>query len=727
MKKINLLKVSALAVLLLVGCGGTGTSAGTGSQGGGNTDASTLTHYTESWRSVKTEGWGILSSVKNDATKLEAALKLVDYMYSDAGNQLMSYGPSEYGFIATNTDGSIKTIDYQGEQVPQLSEGTLSQLATLAKNNYTNYYRYFVGATLPVGYVKAQGMEYQCTHEAGKEGLAKINKNVEVGTLKHPSVGEATGETGANVEVQPMATKTTLKLSILYKEKESEPKFVAGGKADNGYTDPAGNTYNVGDWKPTWKALQNRLNIGFDNVVAGKDVAANYTAAKANSFAGIDLITGKAASINEDGTNSGAFLNLLEYKDRMPNFANFLEANPIVKKTVTTSAYSESGTSTESAIYYAPYFDGFDDIERMTLLREDWLVKLLDAENPTFDTKAAGGAEVTTVYTAQAKFNDTVKVAASLTSNETKDITKSTVEGNIIDTQNALEVKDGASLANALREYIDTKYAGVYSKRSDLFNGVDAAYDADEFIALLRAVKANGGYLTGGAAGTEVVPFYPRANTNDRVSDIFRWGGNLWGVNGTDSRSGFLYIDADGLIQDARGDEKTGKMLENLNAIYKEGLILKDFESVAAAGGEKGAYNTDLGAANRGFASYDYCQTQTALNYNGYADGQYKLVPIMGAVSDVFVSPDLVPTTFRLTADELNRIGTEFTNINQVTYEKGKTSLWTKYVMAGFGGTYGEGESAQQMEADVAGYVKYMEDNGVTTLEGIYTNAYSLM
>ena len=66
-------------------------------------------------------------------------------------------------------------------------------------------------------------------------------------------------------------------------------------------------------------------------------------------------------------------------------------------------------------------------------------------------------------------------------------------------------------------------------------------------------------------------------------------------------------------------------------------------------------------------------------------------------------------------------------NINQVTYEKGKTSLWTKYVMAGFGGTYGEGESAQQMEADVAGYVKYMEDNGVTTLEGIYTNAYSLM
>lgn len=738
MKKINLLKVLAFSSLLLVGCssGSSSNSNSTTSKtdtSTSQTDASSssdgntpvqegLQRYTESWRSVKTEGWGIVASVAKDQTKLEAALKLFDYMYSDAGNELMSYGPSEYGYLAKDAQGSVQTIDYQGEQVPELSEGTLSQLSSLASNNYTNYYRYYVGATLPIGYVKEQGMEYQCTHSAGKAGLEKINKNIEVGTITHPSVGESTGESDENTVVEPMSTKTTLNLSILYKEKESEPKFVTGGKADNGYTDPNGNSYSVGDWKPTWKALQDRLNISFENTVGGKDVAANYTAQKSTSFSGVDILTGKAASFAEDGPTY--FLNLYNYLDRMPNFRNFLEQNPIVLQTVLT-ADSRNG----DAIYYAPYFDGFNDIERMTIVREDLLTKLLDTENASYDTATT----LTTVYEPSIeKSNYTVSVAASLTSNETKEISKDESTKNIIEIQNNLEVKNGQTLTEALVNYIKEVYGDTYSKPSDLFLGVDAAYDADEFIALLRCVKTNPEFLTDDATKV-MVPFYPRANTNDRVSDIYRWAAHLWGVQGVESRSGFLYVaDADeGTIKDARSNIKTAEMLEKLHQIYTEGLILQNFESESAAGGAKGGYNTDLANANTGFATYDYCQTQTALNYTYDAEGKtpgFSLTPIVGAFTNWDdLQFTLCPTTFRLTTEQSNAIKTDYVDLNTITVEKGSQNLWTKYVMSGFGGTYGTGDTAETLIASPEAFVEQMKTWKVEQLEAIYTNAYQLM
>lgn len=731
MKKINLLKVLAFSSLLLVGCSGNNSSTPTTSGGGASSIGGTsstgstfvkgdkFTRYTESWRSVKTEGWGIVSSVKNDEQKLEAALKLFDYMYSDAGNELMSYGPSEYGYLKMNGN-EVATIDYQGKQVPELSEGTLNQLSTLASNNYTNYYRYYVGATLPVGYVKEQGMEYQCTHQAGKDGLEKINKNIELGTFEHPSVGNSSGTT-TSTTVERMASKTNLSLSILYKEKESEPKFVSGGKIGNdGYTDPNGNLYSVGDWKPTWKALQERLNLNFSNTVSGKDVAANYTASKTSNFSGIDIITGKASDFAKDGPAS--FLNLMDYLDRMPNFKNFLENNPIVKTTVTTA-----DANSDDAIYYAPYFDGFNDIERMTLIREDMLVKLLDDDTVTYDE----GVVLETKYNSTIeKKNYQVEVAESLTSDKTKTIEKKQSEKNIIDIQNALPVKNGKTLTEALKQYIKDVYGDTYSKPSDLFNGVDAAYDADEFIALLRCAKTNPTLLTGDAS-KNVVPFYPRANTNDRVSDIYRWAGHLWGVQGVESRSGFLFVsDDDGIpvIKDARGQLKTAQMLERLHQIYEEGLILPEFEDKTATGGTTGAYNTDLGSQNRGFATYDYCQTQTALNYKGYADNNYKLTPIVGAFTNwTDLTYTLCPTTFKLTTEQSNKLTTDFANLETITVEKNKQNLWTKYVMAGFGGTYGSGDTAETLSATPEAFIALMKEWNIEQLENLYSVAYLTM
>ena len=53
-----------------------------------------------------------------------------------------------------------------------------------------------------------------------------------------------------------------------------------------------------------------------------------------------------------------------QYLDALPNFKAYLEQNPIVRLSIT-------GDTTTGAIYFSPYFDGVNDIERMPLMRVD--------------------------------------------------------------------------------------------------------------------------------------------------------------------------------------------------------------------------------------------------------------------------------------------------------------------------------------------------------------------
>ena len=74
-----------------------------------------------------------------------------------------------------------------GKQVPKLSDDTLAQLKALTKGNYTNYYRYFVGGTFPIGYIKEQGMEYQTTSATAQPHLMGIENAINLGVLEHPN------------------------------------------------------------------------------------------------------------------------------------------------------------------------------------------------------------------------------------------------------------------------------------------------------------------------------------------------------------------------------------------------------------------------------------------------------------------------------------------------------------------------------------------------------------
>jgi putative aldouronate transport system substrate-binding protein len=141
--------------------------------------------FTESWRSVKTDGWAISKAGVGDSKdKLHAALAIIDYAYSEKGQILMSYGPD--AFIKTKADGSYVTFDFNGKQMPVIADATFEELWSLASGNYTNYARQYLGSTL--SFVKSQAFEYQCTHEVGKEGAGKISNAIKYGTIKHPEL-----------------------------------------------------------------------------------------------------------------------------------------------------------------------------------------------------------------------------------------------------------------------------------------------------------------------------------------------------------------------------------------------------------------------------------------------------------------------------------------------------------------------------------------------------------
>ncbi len=190
-------------------------------------------------------------------------------------------------------------------------------------------------------------------------------------------------------------------------------------------------------------------------------------------------------------------------------------------------------------------------------------------------------------------------------------------------------------MVKQFRDYIDARYGNQYANRSDLFLGVDASYDADEMIALMRLVRVSPKGLTGNAEA-EMVPFVPREYNNQRIADLYRWAGHLWGVRGMESRSGYLYIGKDGKIHDARGDEALANMLNYLNEIYDEGLILKDFNQQQNYGISNGKFAenivVDKGAKQKyhGFMEYDYAQTQGVWNDKSTVEG-YNFRPILNA------------------------------------------------------------------------------------------------
>ena len=444
-----------------------------------------------------------------------------------------------------------------------------------------------------------------------------------VGCTKKIDVAEYTSPTEAPAKTE---TKTETKPAETQTETEAQPAAepagltyadgtvlrIAGGYnnrknaltfdpdiAKEGITLADGKTYNAGDLKPTWVEVQNVLNIKIEDKFTGAGSASKEFDYWKERLEEVDLVCGGASQLSENGV-AGNIVNLAEYLDQMPNFKAYLEANPIVRLSIT-------GDTNTGAIYFAPYFDGVNDIEKMPLMRVDWVAKLLDGEGEfapeaSKDLKAA-------VYEPYMPTTGKVEIDVVEPDGKTvKTIAKDyDAAGNIIANMNAKGVMTGAEAVNMLREYIDKAYNGYYgTTRSNLFCGQNAAWDADELVALLRCVVANPQTLN----GTDTVQglFSREEATASRRADMYRFAGVLFGVRGTESRQDFLYVGNDGKLHDARTETDLYKALERMHAMVEEGLI-----SEAFVNGEDVKTQNYL-EQDLGFMHYDYNQTQTLYN-----------------------------------------------------------------------------------------------------------------
>ncbi len=178
--------------------------------GDGNIGSDEHFRFTESWRSVKTSGLALNGELAYNKDKLIAALQFVDYLYSADGQIVSTYGPMatynettqdyEGGFwqgkVATDEDITANKYftykgvkyagtNYKGTTTPKITEEFYDSFRGLSDNanptgdlkgaitNFTNYARYLIGSTLPIG-VKDQSFENQLTSEMGQVGAAKV-------------------------------------------------------------------------------------------------------------------------------------------------------------------------------------------------------------------------------------------------------------------------------------------------------------------------------------------------------------------------------------------------------------------------------------------------------------------------------------------------------------------------------------------------------------------------
>ena len=393
------------------------------------------------------------------------------------------------------------------------------------------------------------------------------------------------------------SAETVLRMATGYNSAKTGIAFDAE-TAGEGITLADGKTYNTGDLKPTWVAVEEILGIKFEDKYQGQSAAKEFEYWK-DRLNEVDMVSGTAATLSEYG-EAGSLVNLAEYMDQMPNFKAYLEANPIVRLSIT-------GNTTTGAIYFSPYFDGVNDIERMPLMRVDWAVKLLDGEGEF--TAEACGQTAAPVYQPYMPTSGKIEIETpTLDGTATEIVTKDyDAAGNIVALMNEKGSMSGVEAVNMLRAYIDKAYNGYYgTQRSNLFVGQNAAWDVDELVALLRCVVANAQTLNG--TDTVYGLFSREDNNNQRRVDMFRFAGHLFGVRGLESRQDYLYIDTDGALHDARQEAATYEALENMNAMADEGLLSKAFIDTAEV--NSGNYlENDLG-----FMSYDYNQTQTIMN-----------------------------------------------------------------------------------------------------------------
>lgn len=143
-----------------------------------NTDGKTMKRYYESTRSIQTTSWAIPATSDNK----DAALRIMDFMYSEHGRLIQNYGPENYwsGSTIENpkvTTGIIPLADKTKENDAVISDLTRLELSA-SRLDFWSFMRGYIGATHGIGYVRLSGLNQQVTNEYGRPGLNYIRNGV---------------------------------------------------------------------------------------------------------------------------------------------------------------------------------------------------------------------------------------------------------------------------------------------------------------------------------------------------------------------------------------------------------------------------------------------------------------------------------------------------------------------------------------------------------------------
>lgn len=350
-----------------------------------------------------------------------------------------------------------------------------------------------------------------------------------------------------------------------------------------------------------------------------KAMAASY---KGNNDLDIDMLMITTGTDFTNAVNAGDFVDLTEYKDKLPNLFKWIDAHEALA--------NQLYMTEDEGIYFTPYFDGLDQVEKGFNMNVDMVSALLDEAadqtevakktfvHGTYDETAgwASGFQYTTPYI---KSLDGQEIAVEPNGTKTKKISVSFTEAqNIINVQNALETKNGRTLTEALKNYIDTVYGSyigkgkLYSKRSEVFTSASACYNADELIALLRCVKANPGYLSGDATNV-MVPFFPRSGEYNRCK-AYEELGQIFGLRGVSGENSQYWINSNGELVDSMTQEYSYYCFQLLNQLQNDGLFSSGSRWWYGTGA-KNDYRSTAMKDGLAFMCYDYANV-AAFNKN---------------------------------------------------------------------------------------------------------------
>lgn len=381
---------------------------------------------------------------------------------------------------------------------------------------------------------------------------------------------------------------------------------------------PDGSIYTNGQIKPVWNYIGNYLDVSIKDVTVQGQTAENMIQiAASTNFEDADIYGGNVAETFMEYGARGKLVNLLEYKDQLPDFMDYLEEYPLIKQQLT--AY-------DGGIYNVPYIAELDEFSKVFYGRENWVETLLDTENVLAETE-----------TLDVSYNGYWKG------------TKSRSATNVIELQNQA-ASSGKLTALAARQqlisYIDATYPNL-AKRSDLYLNDTAKYDIDELVALWRVMKLHPNTLfklTTGQTGTcEIVPFYFR--TKNQRAEIFKlinyFGGTR--VYGTNTYTGLWFVDESNTLQYSFYQDEVYEGIDYLKQIFSEGLINSDYDDTNNSADFRSIfYSSDLSVNSSGvstvkqlgFMTFDFIPSTAASSPTGVVKAMLPPVTTLEGMHD---------------------------------------------------------------------------------------------